>query len=95
MVNFAVPADHRMKIKENKKRDKYLDLTRELAKSRGTCITITLIPVVIGMLEMVPKSLERCLEELAIGEIGKASCRGRGLWGGGISVVTASLDKKT
>ena len=27
------PADHRMKIKENEKRDKYLDLARELKKA--------------------------------------------------------------
>ena len=25
IVDFAVPADHRMKLKENEKRDKYLD----------------------------------------------------------------------
>ena len=35
MVAFAVPVDHRLKIKENKKSDKYLDLTRE-RKSCGT-----------------------------------------------------------
>ena len=32
MVDFAVLADHRMKIKENEKTDKYLDLARELEK---------------------------------------------------------------
>ena len=31
-VNFAVPADHRMKMKEREKKDKYLDLVRELKK---------------------------------------------------------------
>ena len=30
MVDFAVPADHRIKLKECEKRDKYLDLVREL-----------------------------------------------------------------
>ena len=29
-MDFTVPADHRVKLKENKKRDKYLDLAREL-----------------------------------------------------------------
>ena len=29
LVDFAVPADHRVKIKENEKRDKYLDLAGE------------------------------------------------------------------
>ena len=33
MEDFAVPADHRVKIKENKKkRNKYLELTREQRK---------------------------------------------------------------
>ena len=33
MKNFAVRTDHRVKIKENKKRDKYLELARELKKT--------------------------------------------------------------
>ena len=35
IVDFAVPADHRIKLKECEKRDKYLDLAREL-KNYGT-----------------------------------------------------------
>ena len=31
-VNFAVLTDHKLKLKENEKRDKYLDLARELKK---------------------------------------------------------------
>ena len=30
IVDFAVPADHRIKLKESEKKDKYLDLAREL-----------------------------------------------------------------
>ena len=30
IVDFAVPADHRIKLKECEKRDKYVDLAREL-----------------------------------------------------------------
>ena len=30
IVDFAVSADHRMKLKESEKKDKYLDLAREL-----------------------------------------------------------------
>ena len=30
IVDFAVPADHRIKLKEYDKKDKYLDLAREL-----------------------------------------------------------------
>ena len=29
VVNFAVPADHRVKLKESEKKDKYIDLARE------------------------------------------------------------------
>ena len=32
IVDFAVPADHRIKLKECEKRDKYLDLAREFFK---------------------------------------------------------------
>ena len=32
IVDFAVPAYHRIKLKEGKKKDKYLDLARELKK---------------------------------------------------------------
>ena len=32
IVDFAVPADHRVKNKESKKWDKYFDLARELRK---------------------------------------------------------------
>ena len=35
IVDFAVPADHRINLKESEKKDKYLDLAREL-KSCGT-----------------------------------------------------------
>ena len=32
IVDFAVPADHRIKAKEFEKKEKYLDLARELKK---------------------------------------------------------------
>ena len=32
IVDLAIPADHWVKIKESEKRDKYLDLARELKK---------------------------------------------------------------
>ena len=31
-MDFAVTADHKIKLKESKKMDKYLDLARELKK---------------------------------------------------------------
>ena len=36
IADFAVPAGHRVKLKENEKRDMYLDLASELKKNYGT-----------------------------------------------------------
>ena len=33
IVDFAVPADHRIKLTEYEKKDKYIDLARELKKT--------------------------------------------------------------
>ena len=46
IVDFAVPADHRIKLKECEKKDKYLDLARELKKLWN--MKVTIIPIVIG-----------------------------------------------
>ena len=46
IVDFAVPADHRIKLKECEKTDKHLDLARELKKLWNMMVTI--IPIVIG-----------------------------------------------
>ena len=34
VVDIAVPADHRVKLKENEMRDKYLDLAKDLKKKK-------------------------------------------------------------
>ena len=54
-MDFAVPADHRVKLKESKKKDKYLDLARELKKLWNMKVTIILI--VISALGTVMKRL--------------------------------------
>ena len=59
------PADHRVKIKENEKRDKYLDLARELEKLWN--MKATMIPIVNGVLRIIPKGLVRGMEALEIG----------------------------
>ena len=33
IVDFVVPPDHRINLKESEKKDKYVDLSRELKKS--------------------------------------------------------------
>ena len=34
IVNFTVPANHTVKLKESEKKDKYLDLAREMKKTK-------------------------------------------------------------
>ena len=62
IVDFALPADHRIKLKECEKKDKYLDLARELKKNYGT-----IIPIVIGAFGTVTKGLLKGLEDLEVG----------------------------
>ena len=63
-MDFAVPADSRVKIKENEKRDKYLNIAKELRKPLN--MRMMIIPIVIGMLRTVLKGLEKEQEELEI-----------------------------
>ena len=64
MVDFAVPADHRVKLKENEKRVKYLDLARELKKLWN--MIVTFIPIVISSLGTVTEGLVKGVEDLEI-----------------------------
>ena len=64
IVDFAVLADHRIKLKESEKKDEYLDLARELKKL--WLIKFTIIPIVIGALGTVPEVLMKGLEDLEI-----------------------------
>ena len=65
IVDFAVPADHRIKLKKYEKKDKYLDLARELKKLWNRQVTI--IPIVIGAFGTVTKGLLKGLENLEVG----------------------------
>ena len=64
IVECAVPADHRVKLKENGKKNKHLDLARELKKLGN--IKVTFIPVVIGALDTVTKGLIQGREDFEI-----------------------------
>ena len=57
-VDFAIPVDHRVKIKESKKIDKYLDLAGEREKNCETQ-KVTVIPIVFGAPGMVPKDFKK------------------------------------
>ena len=63
---FAVLADHRIKLKECEKRDKYLDLARELKKLWN--MKVTIIPIVIGAFGTVTKGLLKGQEDLEVGD---------------------------
>ena len=65
IVDFADPADHRIKLKEYEKRDKYLDLDRELKKLWN--MQVTIIPIVISAFGTVTKGLLKGLEDLKVG----------------------------
>ena len=65
IVDSAVPADHRIKLKESEKKDKYLDLARELKKLWN--MQVTIITIVIGAFGTFPKGLLKELEDLTIG----------------------------
>ena len=60
-MDFAIPV---VKIKENEKSDKYLDLIKKLKKLRN--MRLTVIPIVIGAHRLVPRGLEKELKELEI-----------------------------
>ena len=54
-MDFPVLVDHRVKLKENEKKDEYLDLARELRKLGN--MKMTFIPIVIGVLGTVTDGL--------------------------------------
>ena len=54
-MDFAVPADHRVKLKESEKKGKYLDLARELKKLWN--MKVTVISTVIGTVGTITEGL--------------------------------------
>ena len=62
IVDFADPPDHKVKLKEHEKIDKYQDLAREMKKLWN--VKVTVIPVVIDGLGTITKGLLQGLEDL-------------------------------
>ena len=60
-MEFAVSIEYRIKLKESEKKDKYLDLARELKNLWN--MKVTIIPIVIGAFCTVTKGLLKELEE--------------------------------
>ena len=65
IVDFVVPVDHRINLKQCAKKDKYLDLARELKKLWN--MKVTIVPIVIGALGTITKGLLKDLEDLEVG----------------------------
>ena len=65
-MNLAVPAEHWIKLKENEKKSKYLNLARELKKL--WIMKVTVIPIVISAPGTVTKWLINGLGDLEIRE---------------------------
>ena len=56
IANFAVLVDPKIKIKESEKKNKYIDLVRDVRKLLN--MRVTVLPIVIGDLWTIPKELE-------------------------------------
>ena len=63
-MDFTVPADYRVKIKENEKIDKYFDFARE--QTQFWNLKVVVIAIVRGALRTLSKGLEERLKELEI-----------------------------
>ena len=64
-MDFAVPADHKIKLKECEKRDKYLYQARELKKLWN--MKVTILSIVTGAFGTITKGLLKALEDLEFG----------------------------
>ena len=57
LLDFAVPRDHIVEIKESEKRCKYLDLAREMKKLWNMKVVVIL--VLVQIVRTGPKGLEK------------------------------------
>ena len=64
IADFAVPADLRIEISQQRKIEHYHDLKHELQKLWN--LKSSIIPIVAGALKIVPESLEKHLNEMNV-----------------------------
>ena len=62
IIDVAVPGDTRVASKEKEKVQKYQDLAREIRKLWK--VRVKVIPIVVGALGTIPRSLEKHLDEI-------------------------------
>ena len=65
IVDFTVPADQRMKLKENEKKNNYLEIARELKKIWN--MKVAILPIVFWAFGTVTKGLLKGQEYLKVG----------------------------
>ena len=65
IVDFALPADHWIKLKECEKKDRYLNLASELKKRKT--LKVSIVPIVIGAFGTVTEGLLKGPEDLEVG----------------------------
>ena len=63
-MDIPAPTDYRIKLKEWEKKDKYLDLARELKKLWN--MKVTIVPIVIGAFSTITKGLLKGLVDLEV-----------------------------
>ena len=63
-MDFAVPADHKVKLKESEKKDKYHVLDREVKKQWN--MKLTIMPIVIAAFGTVTEGLVKGLEDIEV-----------------------------
>ena len=64
IVDFALPADHRINLKEWEMKDTYLDLARKLKKPWN--MKVTIVSIVIGAFGTISKGILKGLEDLEV-----------------------------
>ena len=64
LIDVAIPNDHNIKEKEEKKIKKYTDLRLEVSKIWNCSSKV--IPVIVGALGLVTKNLEKYLKSLEV-----------------------------
>ena len=65
IADFAVPADPRIELKECEKKNKYLDLAKELKKLWN--MKVTIVPIAIGAFGTVTEGLLKDLDNYEVG----------------------------
>ena len=67
IIDFAVPLDHNIVLKEGEKLDNYAKLAQEVRKTYG--VSTEIIPIVVGALGMIPTRLPEYVQKLGIPDV--------------------------